>query len=86
MNKTLTADEFLANSEDFAFIDDGNDRMYTDYYVKRNMIEFAKIKVKEALEAAAEKAFSIHKETENGDEYPVAKYSILNAYNLEDIK
>lgn len=47
------------------------------------MINFAKLKVKDALECAGEKAIEIQR-TDNR-KY-VSKKAIINSYNLEDIK
>lgn len=62
--------------------------------IKLAMIEFAKLHVKAALEAASEKARIINDPNSycgnTGSEYPpdqiVSKYSILNAYPDELVK
>lgn len=55
--------------------------------IRRAMIEFAKLKVKEALEAAADNAEITWDGLPGIGEFQIVdKESILNAYNLDNIK
>ena len=90
-SNTPTAEEFLKNFNE----KEGNiDKLYYDSYVKKSMIEFAKLHVEAALKAASEKVkcgleYS-HHEGEFEDipvyEATVDEKSILNAYPLTNIK
>jgi hypothetical protein len=80
-----TAEEFLTinGDKDFRLSESGN-------YVSEMMIDFAKIHVKAALEAASEKA-TIKDEIAHFQEgsyitHVLAKESILEAYPLTNIK
>lgn len=100
METKVTAKEFINNQEcglSVYEVDNKFETYYTESNVINIAIEFAKIKVKEALEAAAEKADIIYAKFEDVNEdniihstiklSPVVdKQSILEAYNLEDIK
>lgn len=104
---TVTAEEvFLPKLEDWHALERGSIEYYyqtgkiTGYLflaIRKSHIEFAKIKVKEALEAAAKNARTITTEvyngTMNGDwdsshdkVVEVNKYSILNSYDIESIR
>lgn len=70
----------------------GNDGIFVLRNIEEFMIEFAKLKVTEALKAASNKAV-LKKETFEfgfiGSEpvnYVIDKNSILNSYDLNDIK
>ena len=84
-----TAEEFLKN---FNEEENNIDKLYYDSYVKKAMIEFAKMHVQEALKQASEKTFVTpidHEEISEGSFRPiwgVDDESILNAYSLENIK
>lgn len=92
-NNLPTAEEFLKN---FNEEENNIDKLYYDSYVKKAMIKFAKMHVQEALKQAYQKAEL--KEQEKGDEqicfmvndmgdaYVLDKDSILNAYDLNNIK
>ena len=81
-----TAEEFLKN---FNEEENNIDKLYYDSYVKKAMIEFAKMHVQEALKQASEKAEVEHELSNPYDpnsEYQIVnKDSILNAYSLENI-
>ena len=83
-NKLPTAEEFLdCKSSDYDYFDKELELITT------KMKEFAKLHVQEALKQASEKAITIYIEPDGcatGDYYDVDKDSILNAYNLDDIK
>lgn len=94
----MTADEFMINNLEDADYDS----------IERALIQFARMKVRDALESAAEKAtmnlyypspyedsnekgltYANADEISRGGEYgsvEIDKESILNSYNLEDIK
>ena len=86
-NKVITAQEFL----DISF---GENKAVRSKITKV-MIEFAKLHVQEALKQASEKSLmkdvneDCHYEDEEGnfpEIYFIDKDSILNAYNLNNIK
>lgn len=86
-NKVITAQEFL----DISF---GENKAVRSKITK-DMIEFAKLHVQEALKQASEKSLmkdvneDCHYEDEEGnfpEIYFIDKNSILNAYNLNNIK
>lgn len=86
-NKVITAQEFL----DISF---GENKAVRSKITKA-MIEFAKLHVQEALKQASEKSLmkdvneDCHYEDEEGnfpEIYFIDKDSILNAYNLNNIK
>ncbi len=96
-SNTPTAEEFLKNFNE----KEGNiDKLYYDSYVKKSMIEFAKLHVEAALEAASCNAIlasydnkankpgeSLFKTiTSNDVEWRPCSESILNAYPLKNIK
>ena len=82
--KALTAEEFLKN---FNEEENNIDKLYYDSYVKKAMIEFAKMHVQEALRLASEKAQAFNKSKFSSDINPqVDMESILNAYPLDLIK
>lgn len=74
-NKTLTAKEFIKKFENKYAHNDG---------LSEIMIDFAKYHIQKALENAAENAKHIHKEYDK--DFKIDKDSILNSYNLENIK
>lgn len=87
---TVTAEEFLLKDEDYK-------ELHLDYpklskAIQEAMIEFAKIKVKEALEAAADNVRyklidSVAELDPTFDNYiEIDKQSILTAYDIEGIK
>ena len=82
-----TAEEFLKN---FNEEENNIDKLYYDSYVKKAMIEFAKMHVQEALKQASVEAEVEHELSNPYDpnsEYQIVnKDSILNAYPLENIK
>ena len=82
-----TAEEFLKN---FNEEENNIDKLYYDSYVKKAMIEFAKMHVQEALRLASVEAEVEHELSNPYDpnsEYQIVnKDSILNAYPLENIK
>ena len=91
-----TAEEFLKN---FNEEENNIDKLYYDSYVKKAMIEFAKMHVQEALKQAIEKAFVEYIDLETNEKFDytdvlvddnisadVNKDSILNAYPLDLIK
>ena len=82
-----TAEEFLKN---FNEEENNIDKLYYDSYVKKAMIEFAKMHVQEALRLASIEAEVEHELSNPYDpnsEYQIVnKDSILNAYPLENIK
>ena len=72
-----TSEEFLKN---FNEEENNIDKLYYDSYVKKAMIEFAKLHIEEALKEAeivAQKTWGNSK---------IMKESVLNAYPLENIK
>ena len=74
-NNIPTAEEFLKNFNE----KEGNiDKLYYDSYVKKSMIEFAKLHVEAALKEANEKAIMTG--------YVDSGQTILNAYPLINIK
>ena len=74
-SNTPTAEEFLKNFNE----KEGNiDKLYYDSYVKKSMIEFAKLHVEAALKEANEKAIMTG--------YVDSGQTILNAYPLINIK
>ena len=74
-SNTSTAEEFLKNFNE----KEGNiDKLYYDSYVKKSMIEFARLHVEAALKEANEKAIMTG--------YVDSGQTILNAYPLENIK
>ena len=75
-----TAEEFLKN---FNEEENNIDKLYYDSYVKKAMIQFAKMHVQEALKQASENAESY---VVGGLTSEVDKDSILNAYPLDLIK
>ena len=81
-----TAEEFLKN---FNEEETNIDKLYYDSYVKKAMIEFAKMHVQEALRLASVEAEVEHELSNPYDpnsEYQIVnKDSILNAYPLENI-
>ena len=81
-----TAEEFLKN---FNEEENNIDKLYYDSYVKKAMIEFAKMHVQEALKQASVEAEVEHELSNPYDpnsEYQIVnKDSILNAYPLENI-
>ena len=82
-----TSEEFLKN---FNEEENNIDKLYYDSYVKKAMIEFAKMHVQEALRLASVEAEVEHELSNPYDpnsEYQIVnKDSILNAYPLENIK
>ena len=82
-----TSEEFLKN---FNEEENNIDKLYYDSYVKKAMIEFAKMHVQEALRLASVEAEVEHELSNPYDpnsEYQIVnKDSILNAYSLENIK
>ena len=74
------AEEFLKN---FNEEENNIDKLYYDSYVKKAMIQFAKMHVQEALKQASENAESY---VVGGLTSEVDKDSILNAYPLDLIK
>ena len=82
-----TAEEFLKN---FNEEENNIDKLYYDSYVKKAMIEFAKMHVQEALRLASVEAEVEHELSNPYDpnsEYQIVnKESILNAYPLDLIK
>ena len=82
-----TAAEFLKN---FNEEENNIDKLYYDSYVKKAMIEFAKMHVQEALRLASVEAEVEHELSNPYDpnsEYQIVnKDSILNAYPLDLIK
>ncbi len=79
-----TAEKFLKN---FNEEENNIDKLYYDSYVKKAMIEFAKMHVQEALKQASEKAQAFNKSKFSSDINPqVDMESILNAYPLDLIK
>ena len=81
------AEEFLKN---FNEEENNIDKLYYDSYVKKAMIEFAKMHVQEALRLASVEAEVEHELSNPYDpnsEYQIVnKDSILNAYPLDLIK
>ena len=82
-----TAEEFLKN---FNEEENNIDKLYYDSYVKKAMIEFAKMHVQESLRLASVEAEVEHELSNPYDpnsEYQIVnKDSILNAYPLDLIK
>jgi len=77
-----TAEEFLKNFNEKK----GNiDKLYYDSYVKKSMIEFAKLHVKEALKEALESIPCLGSSTDIAT-YEEVEEAVLNAYPLENIK
>lgn len=91
---TPTAEEFL--TQNYAHEGYGGDRLYSWYDCMEAMIEFAKLHVEQALKTASEEAtHSVeidwmdpydYSAGHNGIKGGVDKYSILEAYLLENIK
>jgi hypothetical protein len=75
----LTAEELMVYAD---FEHDGWQSTYTHKIVKKLMIEFAKLHVKEALKEASKEAIIGNW----ADDYEIDKNSILNAYSLDLIK
>jgi hypothetical protein len=81
MSKIPTAEEYFDKKyPDFEALDSGN--IWVN--IEESMIEFARLHVQAALEAASEKAIVIPSE-EDIEEY-LDKDSIINAYLLTNIK
>lgn len=90
MEKIPTADEIIEKHYKEDKDEDGNKILYL-WSIKNAMIEFAKLHVKAALEAAAEKAEcedegTFGRDGEVHEYYVVNKQSILTAYTDENIK
>lgn len=86
-NKLPTAKQLLTDNYTTSVYDDNcqiDCSGYLEKDVTKAMIEFAKLHVQEALKQASEKAETIH--IRNTEEYRIDKDSILNAYNLDEIK
>lgn len=81
----MTAEEFLNKNEQFAYLDDGNNRIYTDYYVIKNMTKFAELHVKLALKEALESIPCLGSSTDIAT-YEEVEEAVLNCYNLNNIK
>ena len=93
--KILTIQEFLKSNEDYCMELD-----YEDTYLHKAMKDFAEYHVKLALQKASEDAkvgcfreqyiIFDDKEIEDSEDsdysYKIVKESILNSYNLDDIK
>ena len=77
-----TAEEFLKN---FNEEENNIDKLYYDSYVKKAMIEFAKMHVQEALKQALESIPCLGSSTDTAS-YEDMKDAILNSYPLENIK
>jgi hypothetical protein len=80
-NKILTADE-MYNKFDSKINPNWDEWDIEE--IQNYAKEFAKMHVQKALEAAAENAKHIHKEYDK--DFKIDKDSILNSYNLENIK
>jgi len=79
MSRIPTAEEFCKNFKP-------NGKTWQENF-HQTMIEFAKLHVKSALEAASENAVAEIEFCRNGDEYLIVnKQSILTAYPLDNIK
>lgn len=95
----MTAEEFLDNLSNEAYIDDVSNKIYFPSQVEEAMTEFAKYHVEKALEAASIESKLLVDGVEY-EEYGIRAYdtfyrdtdiyvdkdSILNAYPLENIK
>jgi hypothetical protein len=77
----MTAEEFFKEKGTLITYENGT---YTNDTSIEYIIEYAKLKVTEALKAASENADTIH--VRNTNDYEIDKDSILSAYPLENIK
>ena len=79
-----TAEEFLNNSNNINYrkLEPSNPHLDILSFIEADLIEFAKLHVKEALQKAYENADLEY----YGDEVCYNKDSILNAYPIENIK
>ena len=83
----MTAEEFLINLGNEAYVDDGGNPVYFDTQVIESMQEFAKYHVQEALKQASEKVDTMTDWSSNGEPYEVLdRDTILEAYLPENIK
>ena len=86
MEKRPTAEEFLFGKAD-SFDHQMRELTFTDAKVKSLIIEFAKLHVKAALEAASENATAYREEDMRGGTWTlVDKDSVINSYPLDNIK
>lgn len=87
MNDIIISKEILDMYYNMDRDEDGHP-IYYEWSVKDTMIEFAKLHVEAALEAASSKSYteSIYTGRQFGMQSRVNKNSILNAYPLENIK
>lgn len=83
--KIITAEEFLEKQQQFAYIDDGGDKIYTNYYVIKNMNEYAKLHVKAALKEALESIPCLGSSSDIAT-YEEVEKAVLNSYDLNNIK
>lgn len=83
--KIITAKEFLEKQQQFAYIDDGGDKIYTNYYVIKNMTDFAKIHVKAALKEALESIPCLGSSSDIAT-YEEVEQAVLNCYPENLIK
>lgn len=83
LNIIPTAEEFLNNfnKENYNI-----DKLYYDSYVRKIMIEFAKLHVEAALKAVSENVRYREQITMQGVQRTFNVNSILNAYPLTNIK
>lgn len=89
-NKIPTAEEFLNNQDSYTK-NKSTFPLGTGKIIEQNMIEFAKLHVEAALKAASENATNEDDWIFNGEDEiyvkgEIDKYSILNAYPLDNIK
>lgn len=81
-----TAEEYLINQSTIKNKNIVMSSLHNGDYITKQMIEFAKLHVTEALKAASKEGFVTHKETERGDEYLINEKSIIESYPLNLIK
>jgi hypothetical protein len=89
MKALPTAEEFLREKYTGEFTQEGATNLFDLYEVQQVMIEFAKLHCEAQVKEITEKVKVVYIEPDGcatGDYYDVDKDSIINAYNLNDIK